>query len=314
MADIIIGDVTDGNNPKVNPGVFDHLMSSVELRLTEQFQQVRITGPQYAEVYLGAMQTTMAQAMQFVLQEQVASKQAELLEQQILTEVQTTARAAEEVTLAQKNILIAIQQELKLREEILHVTAQTALINAQKLQTDAQTAKIGKDEDLVDKQILSEVQKTLLITAQTAATNSEKVLTDQKTLSEVKNTLLIVAQTAKIGAETSILEQKELTEVEQTSKTAAETALLVQKTDTEKAQILDTVNTVAVAGVIGKQKNLFTAQTDGFARDAEQKVLKILLDTWNVGKTADDLWPTPTGIENLSLDAVITKAKAGISV
>jgi len=266
MTDITIEDVANGAEDKLVPGVFDHLMSSVETRLTTEFQQGRITGPQYSEVYLGAIQTVMAQAVQFVLQEQTAQKQAELLDQQILTEVQNTDKVAAEISLIGQQELVAIQQEAKLVVDILVV---------------------GKQEDLLDEQILTEEQNTALVT---------------------KNVI-------KAQSEIDLLDQKELTEVQSTLKVTAETGLLSQKTDTEKAQILDTVNAAAVVGVIGKQKDLYTAQENGFARDAEQKVLKILLDTWNVQRTTDyanvDAF---TEIADTSLGAVVTKAKTGIGI
>ncbi len=265
MSDIEITDVTDGAEVKLNLAAFDHLMTSVETRLDDQFNKNRINGPQYAEVYLGSVQTVMAQAIQFVLQEQVAQQQAELLEQQILTEVQNTAKAAAEVSLIGQQELVAVQQAAKLVADIALVEAETTL-------------------------------------------------TAQKELSEVETTALITANAIKVASETDLLDQKELTEVQSTLKVAAETGLLDQKTDTEKAQILDTVNAAAVLGVIGKQKDLYTAQKDGFARDAEQKVLKILIDTWNVQRTTlpENVDPF-TGITDSDLTTLTAIAVAGIS-
>ena len=87
-------------------------------------------------------------------------------------------------------------------------------------------------------------------------------------------------------------------------KTSAETALLTQKIATEKAQ------TVALGvdddSVIGKQKLLYKAQTDGFARDAEQKVAKLMTDTWNVRRTTDE--GTVADGTNMLADAVVGRA------
>lgn len=87
-------------------------------------------------------------------------------------------------------------------------------------------------------------------------------------------------------------------------KTSAETALLTQKIATEKAQ------TVALGvdddSVIGKQKLLYKAQTEGFARDAEQKVAKLMTDTWNVRRTTDE--GTVADGTNMLADAVVGRA------
>lgn len=99
-----------------------------------------------------------------------------------------------------------------------------------------------------------------------------------------------------------------------TSKTDAEVNLLAQKKETELAQVSDVVATGTVVGVIGKQKALFTAQTDGFARDAEQKLTKIMADTWSVRQTTDG---ADAGLANLAeadIAEVIDKAKEGIGI
>lgn len=72
----------------------------------------------------------------------------------------------------------------------------------------------------------------------------------------------------------------------QTMRTNEEKSLLIQKTATEKAQ------TIALGvddnSVIGKQKLLYTAQSNGFIRDAEQKAAKLMVDTWSVRRTTDE--------------------------
>jgi hypothetical protein len=68
-------------------------------------------------------------------------------------------------------------------------------------------------------------------------------------------------------------------------KTAQETLLLAQKVATEKAQI--TAMGVDDNSVVGRQKLLYSAQSDGFKRDAEQKAAKVMVDTWNVRRTTD---------------------------
>lgn len=66
---------------------------------------------------------------------------------------------------------------------------------------------------------------------------------------------LILAQIGKINAETALITQKKVTEAAQTSDTA-----------------------ISADSVIGKQKDLYAAQTAGYSRDAEQKAAKMVLD------------------------------------
>lgn len=123
-----------------------------------------------------------------------------------------------------------------------------------------------------------------------------------------------------LGRDTSskqaaLLAEQALAAVKQQAKMDAEIALLQQKKFTEEAQILDTVNSNPVAGIIGKQKGLYTAQTDGFSRDAEQKVLKMMLDTWNVRRTTDTGTDVAAnGLSDANIKAVVDAARAGIGL
>ena len=99
------------------------------------------------------------------------------------------------------------------------------------------------------------------------------------------------------------------------TKTAAEAALLAQKLITERSQTEDVIDTVTVLGAVGKQKELQQAQINGFTRDAEQKALKILMDSWNVSRAAiGDALEIPDGARNDDIEEVIIKVRQGIGV
>lgn len=87
-------------------------------------------------------------------------------------------------------------------------------------------------------------------------------------------------------------------------KTAQETNLLLQKVVTERAQV--TALGVDADSVIGKQKSLYTAQTTGFTRDAEQKAAKVMVDSWNVRRTTDE--GTVADGTNMLNDAAVGRA------
>ena len=59
-----LSDATTATN---GTGNFDNLMKVVTLHLEAQFAAGRITGTDYATVYLGALQSTLAQAVNFTL-------------------------------------------------------------------------------------------------------------------------------------------------------------------------------------------------------------------------------------------------------
>lgn len=225
MSDITIDQITEGAVD--GEGVFDKLMQAGEAHLTREYKDNRITGKEYSTVYLGMMQAAMAQAMQFVLGEQQADKQADLL-----------------------------------AEQILAVIADTTIKNVQSVQ------------DLLNKQEQ--------VTASTANT---------------------VRQDAESGKKVLLLQ-------EQTDKTTAEEGLLTQKKVTETAQTID-----ATGGTMKKNQDLLTAQTNGFARDAEQKLAKIFADVYAINRTTLGSQATvPGGLDDIDITDIVAAAASGIGV
>ena len=104
-------------------------------------------------------------------------------------------------------------------------------------------------------------------------------LTNQQRINAEVEMTVLQAQKCKLDAEYDLL-------IEQKGKSSAETALLTQKVVTERAQTLAVG--VDADSVLGKQKALYQAQTDGFTRDAEQKAAKLMVDSWNVRRTTDE--------------------------
>ena len=56
----------------------------------------------------------------------------------------------------------------------------------------------------------------------------------------------------------------------------------------EQAKYLDVVDGQVIAGTIGKQKDVYTAQTKGFKDSALQSVAKTMIDTWSVRRSTDE--------------------------
>lgn len=71
-------------------GVFDKLMETVNKHLDAQFKLNRITGTDYATVYLGALQATVQQAAVFTLGMEKANAETDLLTQKSVTEYAQT--------------------------------------------------------------------------------------------------------------------------------------------------------------------------------------------------------------------------------
>lgn len=141
--------------------------------------------------------------------------------------------------------------------------------------------------------------KAALVEAQVRLTEVQILLAEAELAREILNKELIAAQVEKTKAETvnlgqqlnnlmaeeCVLKSQFDINKSQNLQVVSQTSLVNQKVATEKAQTSGIG--VEPASVIGKQIALYTAQADGFVRDAEQKAAKILIDTWNVRRTTD---------------------------
>jgi len=172
----------------------------------------------------------------------------------------------------------------------------TEEITASQARTTNETAKTNSDSTYQAGRLANETYKT----------NAEVSALNQQTINDTTKTVNDTTRTTNDTNKTS----NDITN--STNKTAAEVALLEQKTETELAQVVDTVTTGAVAGVIGKQKVLYQNQANGFIRDAEQKLAKIMADTWSVRYTTDTADANNANLGETDVAAVLLKAQQGI--
>lgn len=142
--------------------------------------------------------------------------------------------------------------------------------------------------------------------AQILLTGAQVELTKQQLLNAITENEIMLKQQCKLAAEYDLL-------MEQKLKTAQETALLAQKTATEKAQTIEAG--VDDGSVVGKQKKLYEAQTEGFTRNAEQSAAKILADTWTVRRTTDEgtVADNVNQLNDATVGRAITQLLAGIN-
>ena len=84
--DMEITDITNGeiiNGEWIGTGVFDKLIHAVGKNIEIQFDADRIVGSEYANVYLGSMQTVITQSMQYVLQETMTEAQVAEMDEKV---------------------------------------------------------------------------------------------------------------------------------------------------------------------------------------------------------------------------------------
>lgn len=229
----------DGN------GVFDELMRTVNTHLHQEFKKERLTGSEYAQVYLGSLQSVLQVSLEYILQSGINARQEELL----------------------------ANQAAKVLRDIDLVMSQAALADAERAGALIRNDNLTKQGLQMDKEL------------------------------------------EKLVQELSLMELDETIKTKQAAKLDKEMDVLAQRKLTEEAQTKDTLSDgTAVAGSVGKQKELLSRQAEGFIRDSEQKAVKMLLDSWAIQRTTDNGLAPPSSVSNANIDTAVTKLLAGIGV
>ena len=245
MADIAFTDVTDSIDPTAGTGTFDVLMQRIESHIERQHLAGRITGSDYATVYLGSLQAAIQQSIQFVLGEQAADKQADLLAAQIV-EVSATTVRNDSVSAADVSLKEAQESDIE------YVTTN---------HRPEQTTELQEQIDLLKSQDLNVIENVALVAAQTADIGYVTTNHRPEQLAQLQE------QVNKTTAEISLLEQKELTEMAQTSDS------LTAKWGT---------GGTALTGILGAQQSLYNHQSAGFKAKHHVDVVKSMTEVWSV--------------------------------
>ncbi len=167
--------------------------------------------------------------------------------------------------------LTAIMQqsvEFLLRKDL--TAKQVDLTEAQIADTEAGTALKVKQVELADTQIDLALKEIALKEAQIQITLKEVEIKEKELL--------------RMEAEIELIEK-------QLIKTDSEIALLNAKVSTEQGQTSDSVN----AGIVGAQRRLYEAQTQGFTNDHNYKQTKTKADIYSVmlSQDPDRDWASP---------------------
>ena len=92
--------------------------------------------------------------------------------------------------------------------------------------------------------------------------------------------------------------------------------LIREQGEAQRAQTSDTrmSDLEPVAGLMGKQKELYAQQITSYKRDSEYKAAKVFSDAWIAQKTIDEGLLAPTNFTNASVDAVLDILKSNNSL
>ena len=168
---------------------------------------------------------------------------------------------------------------------------------------------LTKDQAVIQAATLAAQYEKIALEKLQLEYQNEKLVVEKEVLLLQKDQL--TAQIAQIQQQTLLVQSQILTD-------ASQRALIEQKTITEVAQTQDnpTSNVSAgYSGVVGKQNALYTAQTTGFARDAEQKAAKLALDILATQLSTDDSMTVEnTNMHPAAIGALVQKLATGIGV
>lgn len=271
-------------------GIYDVLMQANAAYMEQEYSKNRLRGPEYASVYLGMIDNTMRTALEFLVQSNKLAIEAQTM--QIQLEIAQIQKEQAEVALE-----IARLQLQKVPAEIALLENQALLVKQQVTNLTAEALNIPKQGLKLDADTAVAEQQAINLTAQKLQIESQTQLIDQQKANAIIEGTVLTAQKCKLDAEYDVLVGTKL-------KVVAETSLLNQKVTTERAQT--SAAAIDAGSVIGRQISLYAAQTEGFARDAEQKAAKIMIDTWNVRRTTDE--GTEANATNLLNDPAIGRA------
>lgn len=142
--------ITDLTTSDVNgTGVFDKLMQSVESHIQQEFNRNRIKGPEYATVYLGALQSTLDQSIRFLFDKDDAALKAKQL---VLMDAQIAEMQAR-VSLTTQQAANAILEGNLLSKQVEKLTAELSLIGNQELKTVAETSLLTQKTETEKAQV-----------------------------------------------------------------------------------------------------------------------------------------------------------------
>ena len=334
-------------------GVFDVLMQSVKNHVQEEHTKSRITGKEYATVYLEALQSTLAQSVDYLLraktlgfeldnlgkqgvlldhQAEIAIKDAQLKFAQIaqtqaqtdLTEQQVKSAEAEahkipvEISLLRSNLeLASVEKDLRIAQvglaetekdiavynlanktpvEVELLQAQTDNAQSQIALTEAQVVKITEENKVIPYNIERIQAEIANMTRQSDILEKELEIKISSLALQDKQLLLADAELEVRRLELDV----KRAEVESAQ---AQAQLYAAKVLTENAQTMDAAHPNSV---LGSNIAVLRAQAAGYARDAEQKAAKILVDAWNVQRNTDE--GITANAANLLYDTSIGKA------
>ncbi len=340
-------DLTDRN---VNgSGLFDGLMQAMKAHIQVEYEKGRITGEEYAKVYIAAIQSALGSSVQYLLatdqaywQAVMAQKQAQAAEVGVITARLQNETAKANLASARLQTQSEAAKYALAKIQLSTSDIQYSLLQAQVAQAEyqnasilpAQLAQLQKETERLNYELVNMMPKELTrIDKQIEQASAQISMTAaQKDQVLYQTSALMPAQLLGIQAETDVKEYQATTLLPaQVSGYTADTtgkiftndfllpAQLVslnEQTEGHRAKTSETRmdGVTPIAGAIGKQKALHQQQIDSYKRDAEAKIGKMLLDTWITQKSLDEGLAPPTSLTDANINTVMGHLRTNLGL
>lgn len=303
----------DGN------GVFDKLMAALNAHFEDQHKKGRITGADYAGAYIGAAQGALSTSVQFLLGRDQAFWNAQLAQMQARVAEAEAATAALRIEQTRADVINARSQALTAQTQyaLTKMKLTTEAVGIE--QAEAQTASIlYQTQFLLPSQVQQSAAEVSRITAQTAQTEYETAnilvaqnlgLTKDNAIKDYQLSNVLTAQVA------GVLEDNQSKAYNRTFILPATLDNLNEQIEGNRAKTLDTRRDgTSVTGSVGVQKDLQNEQITSYKRDAETKMVKLIVDTWMLQRSTDETLPPPVAMNDAALNDLISGLRLNLSI
>ena len=248
-------------------GSFDVLMQIIQKYLEREYKENRISGTDYAKLYIESMQLALNNASQYILQAENAAWQGRLLKaqaQQMEYEKIKSKLEAKRMLLS----LFQIEAEMK-KAQIEALIASTQLV-ATKMSLSSAYNQINVMHEQID-QVRAATKETLQDGTPVAGTLAKEKQQISKNIEQLEQQIL------------NLIKQRDL---------------LGEQIESQRAQTLDDrTDSAPVKGILGAQRELYIEQKEAYLTDAKTKVVKMGLDTWTTRKTSGDAIEPPVSFD-----------------
>lgn len=216
--------------------------------------------------------TELNTAAKLAAETALIAEQENLIEQQILREVEETAKSKKETELLGSKVITENEQAQKLEAETVLTGKQGSLVDAQRSQTLTEAL-------LKSQQSLTELEETSKRLSEKLLVDEQAGLVTNQAATEVKKALDVIADTTLKSKQGLLIDAQRVTENEQAQKVDAETTLIGKQgelTDAQTSQSLtesllksqqalteleNTLKVTAETGLVGSQDALVVKQT-----------------------------------------------------